>query len=413
MRTLKQNLKLNKEQFSLLKKYCKHSNSLYNSALYLCNQYFKETGSYIGLKNLDKEMQSNFHYKELPSFNAQDIIRLVDQNFRSFFALINKKKRSEYADNINTPKYKKKNDLFILIFNNQRIKYYKDKNILKLYKNLRIKFNYSIDNIKQGIIKWNGYNFVLYVSYEQRNEILKSDNKNYLGIDLGINNLASCISNVGMSFLINGKPLKSYNKFYNKQKAKIQSELKIKNNKFNSKKLCRLEAKRKNFINNYFYNSIAFIIKKVKEKNINTIIIGYNEGWKTNVNLGKINNQTFVNIPYALFRSVLKSKCEKEGINLIQTEESYTSKCSFLDLEPLKNNESFLGKREGKFFYTKENKKIHADLNGASNIIRKVIPMISIKGIEAFIVKPEMKFTAVKSDKFLSKRFNNSLLLES
>lgn len=405
MRTIKQNLKqLNKEQFDMLKTYSKHSNSLYNCTLYVCKKFYQATGKYIGLKTLDKEMQSNFHYQQLPSFTAQEVVRLVDKNYRSFFALLNKKRSAEYSDKIQEPHFKKKGDFFILIFNNQRILKQVDKNgqcILKLFKNLKLKFNYDLKgDIKQGIIKWNGNNFVLYISYEQENELPKKDNQKYLSIDLGLNNFATCVTNVGQSFIINGRPLKSYNKFYNKQKAKIQSELEVKNKTKWSKKLSFIRNKKTRYIDNFMNNAVSYIVNKCKELQINTIVLGYNEGWKQEINLGKKTNQSFTNVPHGLFRSKLESKCEKEGINLKLQEESYTSKCSFLDGEyPEKHVDSegkdnYSGKRVKRgLFKTSEGFKVNADCNGASNILVKSIGKVVselIKEIGVSIVTPKV-----------------------
>lgn len=394
MRTIKQNIKnLNKEQFELLKKYSKYSNSLYNSALYVCKNYYKETGKYIGLSELDKIMQSNWLYQNLPSFTAQEVVRLVDKNFRSFFALLNKKRNAEYSDKIHEPKFKKKGEYFILIFNNQRIKLQKDKEgnqVIKLYKNLKLKFNYELGgDIKQGIIKWNGINFVLYISYEQQNTELKSDNKKYLSIDLGLNNLATCVTNVGQSFIINGRPLKSYNQYYNKQKAKIQSELEIRNKLKWSKKLTILNNNRTRYIDNYMNQSVASIVKTAINLEINTIVLGYNETWKQEINLGSKTNQNFVHIPHGLFRSKLESKCDRMGLQFILQEESYTSKCSFIDGEYPKKYiknivdcktgletqiDNYIGKRIKRgLFKTGSNKLINADCNGASNILVKAL----------------------------------------
>lgn len=393
MRTLKQRLKnLSKEHFSILKNYSKHSNSLYNSALYLCNEFFKQTGNYIGLKNLDKEMQNNFHYKELPSFNAQDIIRLVDKNFRSFFSLLNKKRRGEYQADIKSPKYRKKGDMYILIFNNQRISLNKDKKVLKLYKNLKLNFSFDLKgDIKQGIIKWNGSNFTLYLSYEEEKVEEKKDNKKYLGIDLGLNNLATCVTNVGLAFIVNGKPLKAYNQNYNKRKSSMQSELEIKNKVKSSKALRKLNEKRAFYVDNYMNQSVSYIVKEALKLEITTIVLGYNETWKQGINLGKKTNQSFTHIPHGMFRSKLVSLCEKVGIKVILTEESYTSKCSFLDGEYPRKYEEYKGKRVKRgLFRSSDGRMINADCNGAANIIAKVVSDIYkyMEEVEVSIVTP-------------------------
>jgi len=261
MRTIKQNIRnLTKEQFKMLRTYTINSNCLYNCALYVVNEHYKETNKYIGLKDLDKIMQANKHYKAIPSFNAQQIIRLVDQNFRSFFALLRKNLNGQYSGKVRSPKFRKRGADFNLIFDNTRV--YIKNNVLKLYKNLKLKFTHDIKNIKQAIIKYKGNKFVLYITYQETLEPLKEDNGKYLSIDLGLNNFASCFSNVGHSFIVNGKPIKAYNQFYNKSKAKIQSELKLRNKKNWSKKLTMITYKRERWIDNYLNQAVAFIVKE-------------------------------------------------------------------------------------------------------------------------------------------------------
>jgi len=221
MKTIKQNIRgLNKTQYIELKRMCKHSNSLYNSTLYFIKCYYKETNSYIGYNKLYHEMKTNIHYKSIPAKISQQILRLADKNYVSFFHLLKQKNNGRYADNISEPKYKKSNSEFILILPQDQVSLKKGK--LKITKDLKLNYSYEIDGkIKQAIIKPNNYGYYsLYIVYEENkiDQNYNFDKNNILGIDLGINNLVTCVSNVGRSFAMNGKPLKSYNKFYNKQK---------------------------------------------------------------------------------------------------------------------------------------------------------------------------------------------------
>lgn len=393
MKTLKQHIKkLTKSQFIELSNMCKHSNSLYNCGLYVVNKYYEETNSYIGYNKLYHEMKNNEHYTSIPTKMGQQIIRLIDKNYMSYFSLLKQKKNGKYADNVNKPRYKKSKSEFILILPSDQISI--KKNILKITRNLKIKFTYEIKGkIKQAIIKPNGNKYyTLYITYEENqicNEI--KDKNKILGIDLGLNNLASCASNVGPSFIINGKPLKSYNQFYNKIKTQCKSELKICNNKYSSNKLSKLEINRNNFIHNYFNQSISKIIKFCNEYNIGKLIIGYNETWKTEINLGSKTNQSFMNIPHYTFKEKLRNKCEENGIEFILTEESHTSKCSFIDNEKLCHKKEYLGRRIKRGLYISNTGiKLNADINGSCNIIRKVIPEFKYEGIEDFIVSPMM-----------------------
>jgi len=315
----------------------------------------------------------------------------------SFFSLLKLKQKGNYNDKINTPKYKPKNSKFNLILPNDQISL--RKGMLKITKEIKIPFSYEIlGKIKQIIIQPSQYDnkyFTMFISYEESKPvIIEKENNNYLSIDLGINNLAACFSNVGPSFIMNGKPLKAYNQFYNKRKAKIQTELKTCNKKHYSKKLDRLSINRSNWIHNYFNQTISYIIKFCKRYDIRNVVCGYNETWKQNVNLGSKTNQAFMNVPHYLFKRKLESKCKSEGIVFEVQEESYTSKCSFLDNEDVGKQDQYLGKRIKRgLFKTGKGILCNADINGAGNILRKHI--VSKGGslelndeIEGYIVGP-------------------------
>lgn len=392
MKTLKQNLKsLTKRQREILKFYCKNSNALYNSALYLCNEYYKQTGKYIGYNNLYYQMKDNIHYKNMTSFNAQEILKLVDQNYRSFFSLLRRKQKNQYKGEVRPPRYRKPKSEYILIFNKQRVVL--KNNILKFTKDLKIKFTYNPGKIIQAIIKPDNYgNYTLLLTYEEdQDELSETLKDNFLAIDLGLDNLATCVSNVDNSFILNGKPLKSYNNFYNKQKAKFISELKRKNNKSYSKKLANLDYKREQFIDNYMNQSVAFIGKYCIENKIGIVILGYNETWKDNINLGRKTNQQFTDIPYYKLREKLRSKLNNLGIKLKEVNEAYTSKCSAIDNEPIKKHSNYMGKRVKRGLFESANGTlINADCNGACNIARKVISKADANEIWVVIVTPKV-----------------------
>lgn len=372
---------------------CHHSNSLYNCALYIIKSYFKETGLYIGFNKLYHEIKINEHYCSMPKKVSNRIVSLVDKDFRSFFALLNRKKKGEYTASIKEPSYKKRGQQFNLIFPNDQVTL--KNNILKLTKKIKIQFSKKIDGtIKQLIIipKYKGY-YDMCLQYEEtktNNNDYELKEENYLSIDLGINNLCACFSNVGPSFIMNGKPLKSYNQFYNKRKAKIQSELKTVNDKNWSNLLSKMTINRNNYINNYFNQSVKKIIDYCLKYKIKNIIVGYNEGWKQEVDIGKKNNQNFMNIPHLNLRKKLEYKCENYGMNFIQHEESYTSKCSFLDNESISKHNNYMGKRVKRgLFKSSDGILLNADINGSGNIMRKVVSNVHVTDeIVASMVKP-------------------------
>jgi transposase, IS605 orfB family len=184
-------------------------------------------------------------------------------------------------------------------------------------------------------------------------------------------------SNVFHPVIYNGKPIKSVNQFYNKIRAKEQSELKKVNNVNWSQKLGRLSLWRENQINNYFHKVTTHFVNYCIVNNIDTVIIGRNIGWKDSINLGKRANQNFVTIPFVRLYDLLKYKLELNGINYIETEESHTSKCSFIDKEKICHHESYVGRRIKRgLFMSKDGKKYNADINGSLNILRKYMTKI-------------------------------------
>jgi len=193
---------------------------------------------------------------------------------------------------------------------------------------------------------------------------------------LGLNNLMTCYDTKNNnSLIVNGKPVKSINQFYNKKRAYIQSKLIKNHNKYNSNRLNNLTLKRNNKIQDYLHKSSRFIVNYCVKNDISNLVVGYNKEWKQEINIGKRNNQNFINLPHYKMLYMLEYKCKLEGINFIQNEESYTSKCSALDLETLNKHDNYLGKRVKRgLFITSKGIKINADLNGALNILRKVAP---------------------------------------
>jgi len=384
MKTLKQIIHVDKERYKIFIDFSKYSNNLYNYSLYVVKQYYKETGDYIGFKKLYHEVKNNENYKMLPSQCANRIVKLVDQNFRSFFSKLKKKLKGQYDNRVSSPNFRKKGSLFNIVYTNQfcfirnnRIDFTKSINYSKLNNTkLYIDFTYKLDGkMKQILLKPinNGQYFIMYINYEENKKNNPILNKNkYLSIDLGVDNLCSCVDiSSGHSFILNGKPLKSYNRWYNKKSAERRSEIKLKNNLNWCKNLTKLNVKRSNYIDNYFNQSVNILIKYCLRKNIGNIIFGYNESWKNGTNMGKINNQKFNHIPYLLLKTKLKNK---DVVDVIFQEESYTSKCSFIDKEKIENHENYLGKRiERGLFKTSSGKLINADINGSANIAKKVI----------------------------------------
>ena len=225
--------------------------------------------------------------------------------------------------------------------------------------------------------------YVMEIVYEVEVLETKKESKNICSIDLGIDNFATITNNIGLQpIIINGKGIKSINQYYNKQKSKIQSELKIRNNKNWSNELDKLNQKRFNRVKNFIHNASKYIIDYCLNNSIDTIIVGLNKGWKQESNMSKQTNQKFINIPYEMFIGQLEYKCQDNNINLISTEESYTSGTSYLDNElPIKENYNKTRRIARGLFKSNNDILINADVNGSYQIMRKVFPEIEY-GIE-------------------------------
>ena len=371
-------IKSNNALYKDLNNLCFLSKNLYNQALYRIRQQFFNDKTFKNYNEVNKELhdENQVDYRALPANTSQETLKLVNQNYSSFFKSLQKGIKSAripgYLD--------KTKGRQIVVYNHMTLPSgLLEKGIIKLPKT-NIQFKTKQKNIKQvRIVPKNNY-IVLEVIYEASIKELLKDNKRYMSIDLGIDNLASCSSNVSKSFIINGKPVKSINQFYNKKKANLQSELELKNKKKTSKHLQNLTLKRNNKIKDYFHKASRYIVNQLVNQSINILIIGKNDGWKQETNIGKKNNQNFTQIPHQMFINQLKYKCQLEGINVIEYEESYTSKVSFFDNDFIPtyqvNDELFKssGKRIKRGLYkTKDNLLINADINGSLNIMRKYL----------------------------------------
>lgn len=314
-------------------------------------------------------------YYSLPTKVSVQTLKLLDRNFESFFNLLKKKQKGNYAKPVRIPRYlDKEGGRNIAIFPKDAVsKVYLRKGLIKLSSlSIIIPTKVTESNLVEVRVLPRNNHHVVEVTYKEEEKHLLENNERYASIDLGLNNLATVSSNVTKPFIINGKPLKSINQYWNKERARLQSLLK--GNKRTSKRIQRITNKRNNKVLDYLHKSSRKIVNFLVSNNISTLVIGYNEEWKQNINIGKKNNQNFVSIPFYTFINQLEYKCKLEGINVILTEESYTSKCSFIDNEEVCKHDTYLGKRIKRgLFKSKEGKIINADLNGSLNILKKVV----------------------------------------
>ncbi|MEF2599707.1 MAG: transposase [Fusobacterium mortiferum] len=388
--TVKQQLKhLSKEEYLILRELCHSAKNLYNQAVYNIRQYYFDEGKYLNYVENNKLLKSSENYKILNSNMAQQILKEVDGAFKSFFRLLKLKSKGEYKEKVKLPKYLPKNSFTTLVVGFVRLN---ENTFILPYsqsykKNHRpIKINIPpllLDkNIKEIRIipKFNARFFEIQYTYQVENEERNLDKNNALAIDLGVNNLATCVTNRGKSFIVDGKKLKSINQWFNKYNAKLQS---IKDKQGYGKTLTMKQKyiwnKRNNRVNDYLSKSARIIINYCLENNIGTLVCGYNNDFQRNSDIGKKNNQNFVNIPFSKLQSKLEYLCEFYGIKYVDQEESYTSKASFFDMNIIpeykeKDNieYSFSGKRVRRGMYkTLKGYILNADVNGALNILKK------------------------------------------
>ena len=387
--TLKQQVKhLSKKEFRNLKYLSHIAKNLTNEAIYNVRQYYFQNKKYLSYNENYKMLKNSENYKKLNSNMAQQILKEVDGSFKSFFGLLKLVKNGQYNGKIKLPKYLAKDGFTTLVIGFVRLK--DDMLIVpysnsfrKTHKEIAIKLPPVLKGKKikeiRIIPKQHSRYFEIQYTYEVEEVQRELNKENALGIDLGINNLCTCVTNSGASFIIDGRKLKSINQYYNKTNAKLQSikdKQKIEHITLRQKRITR---KRNNRINDYLSKAARIIVNYCLNNDIGKLVLGYNEDFQRKSNIGSINNQNFVNIPYGKLRDKLIYLCKLYGIEFKLQEESCTSKASFFDGDeiPIYDKENpqeyiFSGKRIKRGLYqTSSGKLINADCNGALNILRK------------------------------------------
>ena len=385
---------LTTQEYEYLREMCHLSKNVYNEAVYNIRQHYFAEGSYLRYEANFGQMKFSENYINLGSNVAQATMRKADQSFKSFFGLLKKSKQGIYENwKIKLPHYLKKDSFYPVEFIHAgeadlskgkfkvpMSKYLRDKySGLKLYihipEYIRDKKVHTISIVP----KYNGKYFEARIVFEKEACITDLNSENAFAIDLGINNFATCVTSTGKSFIIDGRKVKSINQWYNKENARLNSIKDKQKIKGCTKRQYLISSKRDRQIQNFIYNATKYIVNYCIDNNIGDIIVGYNDGFQDKVNLGKVNNQQFVMLPYGKFKNRLEYLCKLYGINYRVQEESYTSKASFWDKDeipkwnPLNPKQGeFSGKRIKRGLYqTKSGKLINADVNGALNILRK------------------------------------------
>ena len=407
-RIIKFNIKKNHVDYNYIKQQLIESKEIYNYANYIIRQlFFKKSKNhqfsldfvdeYPELKDLftkyieeDKQFTTLFYkiihkFAKLKEFSINtkiihSIIRRLKADWDSYWALLNLAKNKQYDKKVNIPKYKKQYNL--VEYNNQVLSKKKLKlgfiGTTKMKQGFKLADSHKDLHCKCFRIFYKNNNFVCELIYEKEIKDQTNSTGKVASIDLGLENLFTVAFNYnkkGIAF--KGTKLKSINQYFNKETSKLQSLLP--KNEYCSKRIVHLFYKREEQLRNvigYYSNRLMELLVK---EGISTLVIGHNKNWKDKINIGKVNNQNFVSVPFHKTIDIIKYKAEDFGIKCIEQEESYTSKASFLDNDniPTFNEDenkkhTFSGKRITRNLYqTKNNQIIDADLNGALNIMKK------------------------------------------
>lgn len=389
-------IKADKDTRAIIEYLCRESNSLYNCSVYYARQIWFKTGKIVTGFDLTKEMKSNPHFRAGYASSMQQTCLNVGESFKAFKQLLKKSLKGELNQKPNAPKYRKSGGLFTVTYPKKWLKLTNGKirfplgNQVKAWFGLTEFFilfpvNLKWESIKEvRIVPRNGclYAEFVYKQILEYQQIQPVDPTKVLGIDHGLNNWLTCVSNISTSFIIDGKHLKSVNQWYNKQVATLKEG---KPKGFWSRTLAHVTEKRNRQMRDAVNKAARIVINHCLMNGIGTIVFGWNQGQKSESNMGAKNNQKFVQIPTAKLKERIAQLCEQYGIKFVETEESYTSKASFLDNDELpKYGEKpdgwqSSGKRIKRGLYrSADNWLVNADCNGSANILRKVKAMLKL-----------------------------------
>lgn len=365
------------------------SKNLYNQATYQIRQAFLHEGKYLPYAEIFHRVKHLECYQALPRKVSNSILILIDKNWKSFKNGLAAyyEDPSKFTGRPKLPGYKhKERGRNILIYDIQAIgkrAFKKTGKIVPSGLGIEIDTKVAWEDLDCVRIIPQGSGYVVEVVYRKEIKQAAVDPSLVAAIDLGVNTLAAVTSTKSgfVPLLINGRPLKQLNAYYNKQRAHHQSSL-AKVNRKTSRQLDRITTKRNRRVNAYLHTASRRLIDLLVREGIGTLVVGKNRYWKQEVEMGKRNNQTFVSIPHSRFIEMLSYKAQLVGIVVVVREESYTSKASFLDLDEIPNYNPkrtekpiFSDKREKRGLYrAKDGRRINADVNGSYNILRKEFP---------------------------------------
>jgi putative transposase len=391
-------------RFAALDRAAFASKNLYNQALYVTRQAFIHQQRVILYPELARELKTSEAYRALPRKVSQWVLRQVALAWQSYFAACAawKADPSRFLGHPRLPRYRdKQHGRNLLVYTTQALSQpgLRAGRIEPSGLGIQVPTKQASHTVAQVRVSPRPGFYVVEVVYE-RDPVPAPGLTPALhaGIDIGLDNLATLTSDKPgfVPRIVNGRPVKSINQFYNKQRAEWQSALGQAGEASTSRRLERLTTKRTRRIDHYLHTASRRIIDLLVAEGIGTLCIGQNPRWKQEAHLGRRTNQNFVSVPHARFVQMLTYKAALVGIQVVITEESYTSKASFLDGDPLPVYEAqrpeapaFSGRRVKRGLYrAADGTPINADVNGAYNIIRKVAPEAFAQGSRGCVVHP-------------------------
>lgn len=363
--------------------------NLYNQALYHIRQSFIHEGKYLPYAAMFHRLKSHETYRALPAKVSNSILIQLHKNWLAFFGKLEAYRAdpSKFLGRPRIPGYKEKEKgRSILIYDKQALgkrAFRKTGKLIPSGLAIQIDTRLTWEQIDQVRIVPRGSCYMIEVVYTVEEQQAEVDPTLIAALDLGVDQLAALTSTKEgfVPWLINGRPLKDVNHYYNQQRATHQQRL-AKQERKTSHSLKRLTAKRNRRVNHYLHTASRRIIDLLVNEGIGSLVIGLNRLWKQEANMGRRNNQGFVQIPHSRFIDMLTYKAQIVGIQVIVREESYTSAASFLDRDEIPTYNPnrgekpvFSGKRERRGLYrAKDGRRINADVNGSYNILRKEFP---------------------------------------
>jgi len=395
------------KQLEIVKELSWHCSKLYNTVNYQIKNNEEVKPIYTKLENNFKD---NWHTKYLHSHNRQQLLKQLAQDWKSFFNSIKDYKKSpkKYKGQPRPPKFKylDRNPSEI-IFTNLAVRVRKNNLLLSLSKEIKSKFQVdslkfklpsvvqsliNLDNLQQVRIKKENLSgdWYLIITYKvDEKENASGDNVMAIAsprwgdagstlrnlkeeaVDLGLDNLATItLKDNPKSYIIDGKVIKSENRYYNRKITRLQKiRMKQVGSKYfkDTKQIKGLRLKRRNFVFDYLHKASKKIVELALKNNVSTIVIGDIAEIKQN----NKHNKHFVSIPIQRLKDLIEYKAKLEGIKVVFVNEAYTSGCSAIDEESLSKTDYDKSRRIKRGLFKTGNKVINADVNGSLNIMRK------------------------------------------